>query len=67
MAAQEGAIVIHYFCGKCGTPFLAVYNRTDRVLRAEPQCLARHPLCIQIGTEEEARLKREAYLAEDSK
>ncbi len=55
--------MIHYFCGTCGASYLAVYDRQSKTVRAEPDatCAVRHPLCIQIGTAEEARLKREGY------
>lgn len=56
--------MIHYFCGTCGLQYLAVADRVTRTVRAEPQCLKEHPLCIQIGTEEEAQIKRKTYLAE---
>lgn len=57
--------MIHYFCGTCGVPYLAAVagGGDRRLVRAEPQCLKEHPLCIQIGTEEEARIKRKAHIA----
>ncbi len=51
----------HYFCGVCGTPYIAVIDRASKTVRAEPVCLMRHPLCIQIGTLAEAEHKRMEY------
>ncbi len=54
--------MIFYFCGTCGAAYRAiVYDRQSKTIRAEPVCLKEHPLCIQIGTEKEAREKQEAY------